>query len=115
MDRRKIAERLLKAYEESKYSYGDLSKLTGIPRTMIQRYFTGDIERIPIERLEALSRVLGLDINELLGWNQPGNGKIMRSVTPQQSYLLDASETLTEREQEMLLKMIESIKEYRQN
>lgn len=111
MDRREISKRLLQAYEESGKTYTDLSNLTGIPRSMIQRYLSGNIDRIPIERLQALCSVFRLDINELLGWSDPNtDGKINRSITPQQSYLLDASENLTERERKIILNMIETLK-----
>ncbi len=115
MNRREISERLLEAYKASGYSYAELSQKTGIHKSVIHRYLTGDVERIPIERLDAICNVLGLDVNELLGWNEPHDGKIRRTITPQQSCLLDASEDLTDREREMVLKMIESIKEYRGN
>ena len=116
MDRREIAKKLLEAYEESGKSYTDLSKLTGIPRSMIQRYLSGNIDRIPIERLQALCRVFGLDINELLGWSDPSvDGKINRSVTPQQNILLEAADNLTDYERQVVMNMIEALKAGRKN
>ena len=111
MNHREIANRLLAAYEESGLSYSELSRLTGIPKSMIQRYLAGNVERIPIERMDSLCKVFHLDINELLGWSEPDrDGRIMRSVTPEQNYLLDASHDLTDDERRLLLNMIEAVK-----
>ena len=78
MDYKDIAAKLLKAFEDSPYSYGELSKLTGIPKSALQRYITGDTGKIPMDRLRIICEKLGLDAAELLGWddgrpqNNPG-------------------------------------------
>ena len=66
-----ISERLYAAISEKGYSYGELSKLTGIPKSAIQRYATGETEKIPIDRLEALADVLGVSSSFLMGWSKP--------------------------------------------
>ena len=75
MDYKDIAAKLLKAFEDSPYSYGELSKLTGIPKSALQRYITGDTGKIPMDRLRIICEKLGLDAAELLGWDdgQPQN------------------------------------------
>ena len=115
MQNQEIAEKLLEAYEKSRMSYADLSRATGIPKSMIQRYVTGSVERIPIERLEALCRALGLDVEELLGWdNTPRKMREKRafydSMTPMQAILYDASKDLTEDEQQTVLAMITALR-----
>lgn len=72
MNYKEIAAKLLAAFNESPYSYGDLAKLTGIPKSALQRYITGDTEKIPMDRLREICGRLGLDVAELIGWN--GNG-----------------------------------------
>lgn len=64
-----ISERLLSAISEKGYSYGELSKLTGLPKSAIQRYATGQTEKIPVDRLEALASVLGVTSKHLMGWD----------------------------------------------
>jgi len=66
-----IANRLSAAIAASKMSYGELSKLTGIPKSAIQRYATGATEKIPIERLRALSAALGVPLSSLTPWEEP--------------------------------------------
>ena len=64
-----ISMRLLEAVKNSNYSYGELSKLTGIPKSAIQRYATGETEKIPLDRLQALAPVLGTTAEHILGWD----------------------------------------------
>ncbi len=68
MDMHEIQDKLLEALQESGYSYGDLSKMTGLPKSALQRYITGSTEKIPIERLRAICKALNLDTAVLLGW-----------------------------------------------
>ena len=122
MNHREIAERLEEAYEASKKSYSDLSAETGIPRSMIQRYVSGSTERIPIERLSKLCDALGLDVQELLGWTQPGtmkmkeaSGVVYRAMTPQQAVLFDAEKDLTAEEQAAVIAMITAMRSTRRD
>lgn len=114
MNSREIAAKLLETFEESGESYGSLSKATGIPKSMIQRYFSGSTERIPIERLELLCKALGLDVTELLGWDKDTRlrekGLVSRTMTPQQAVLFDVTKNLTPAEQKAVMAMIEAMK-----
>ena len=117
MDSRLIAETLFDAYQKSGKSYAELADATGIPKAMVQRYITGNVENIPIERFDALCRVLGLDVAELLGWDEyhRADGKVRRYMTPKQAVLLDAADDLTDKEQETLMAMIKAIRETRRD
>ena len=69
-----ISEKLLAEITEKGYSYGELSKLTGIPKSAIQRYATGETGKIPIPRLQQLASVLGVPSSYLFGWtNKDGS------------------------------------------
>lgn len=49
-----ISKRILETITCKDISYGDLSDKTGIPKSALQRYATGQTEKIPIDRLEKL-------------------------------------------------------------
>ena len=69
-----ISEKLLAEITEKGYSYGELSKLTGIPKSAIQRYATGETGKIPIPRLQQLASVLGVPSSYFFGWtNKDGS------------------------------------------
>lgn len=63
-----IAQRIHDEIVRSGYSYGELSKLTGIPKSAIQRYATGETEKIPLDRLSQLAGVLNVTSAFLMGW-----------------------------------------------
>jgi len=49
-----ISKRLLQLIEDNDISYGELSKKTNIPKSALQRYATGETEKIPITRIEVM-------------------------------------------------------------
>lgn len=59
--------RLLELIEKNGFSYGMLSDRTGIPKSALQRYATGDTTKIPAERAEVLARELGSTAAYILG------------------------------------------------
>lgn len=65
-----ISDKLKKAYEEKGLSYQELSKLCNVPRATIQRYVSGATDRIDIDKLQEICRVLGVDTADIIGWNK---------------------------------------------
>ncbi len=64
------SERILKIIKEKNISYGDLSKLTAIPKSALQRYATGETSKIPLDRLETIAKVLNVSPAYLMGWEE---------------------------------------------
>lgn len=62
------SKKLLNLINESGMSYGELSKKTRIPKSALQRYATGETEKIPIDRIETLAVALGTTPAYLMGW-----------------------------------------------
>ena len=65
-----ISDRLYASIRAKGYSYGELSKITGIPKSALQRYATGQTPKIPMDRLQALARALGVSAQYLMGWDE---------------------------------------------
>lgn len=65
-----ISKRILCVITEKDISYGELSKLTGIPKSALQRYATGQTEKIPIDRLQCIAEAIGTTPERLLGWDE---------------------------------------------
>lgn len=63
-----ISDRLLNLINSNNTSYGELSKLTGIPKSALQRYATGETEKIPITRIELMAKALHSNAAYLMGW-----------------------------------------------
>ena len=62
-----LSNRILNLIENRDLSYAELSRLTGIPKSALQRYATGETEKIPVDRLELIAKALGTTSSALLG------------------------------------------------
>ena len=69
MDYSKIAKQLSEAFESSGLSYGDLSERTGIAKSALHRYLSGDTRKIPVDRLNDICNALGINPREVVGWD----------------------------------------------
>lgn len=60
------AKRLSIAIKKSGLSYPELEKLTGIPKSSLQRYATGATKKIPIDYMEKIANALNIDPKYLI-------------------------------------------------
>lgn len=67
-----ISKRILDILLNKEISYGELAEKTGIPKSALQRYATGQTEKIPIDRLEKIATAIGTSAAYLMGW-EPNN------------------------------------------
>lgn len=65
-----LSNRILNIILDKDYSYGELAQMTGIPKSALQRYATGETEKIPVERLELIAKALGTTSTYLMGWEE---------------------------------------------
>lgn len=77
-----IAKRLLETIQKRQMTYGDLAAKTGIAKSAIQRYATGETKKIPLPRLEALADALGVSAAYLMGWDEPSPASRPLPVVP---------------------------------
>ena len=63
-----IAKRIHGLMQEQDLSYADLSQKTGIPKSALQRYATGNTAKIPMDRIEAIASALDVSAAYLIGW-----------------------------------------------
>ena len=63
-----IAKRILDTMRAQNLSYADLSLKTGISKSALQRYATGNTPKIPMDRMESIADALGVSPAYLMGW-----------------------------------------------
>lgn len=63
-----VSQRIKKRREELEYSYQQLADLTGLSKSTLQRYETGAIQNIPLNRLQTLCSALRITPGKLIGW-----------------------------------------------
>lgn len=110
-----ILAMLREAKERSGYSYSDLANATGVPKSTIQRYFTGAIGKLPLDFIEKICHAMQIDPRTVLGWEYKGenggdgatnqqNGSVPK--TPQARILAAGIDQMPERERERALNMV---------
>lgn len=65
----KFSEKLAAAMHEKNISIRELSEMTGVPKSAIQRYTSGETEKIPIDRMQLMAEALGIDPAYIMGWS----------------------------------------------
>lgn len=75
-----IRKRLIQLRKQCGYSYQDLAEKTGLSKSSLQRYETGQIQNIPLSQLEPLARALHTTPSYLLGWEDDEDMQIYLSL-----------------------------------
>ena len=100
-------------------SYQELSDLTGINKSTLQRYETGFIKKVPINQVQIIAKALNVTPGYLMGWennkeNQtyylnPEAAKIAQEIydNPQYKVLFDATKKLKPESIKEVMKFID--------
>ena len=70
-----IMSRMKKRREELNMSYQTLSDKVGISKSTLQRYETGYIKNMPVDKLEDIARALCVSPSYLMGWEKEASQK----------------------------------------
>lgn len=70
MDMKIISLYLFSEMQNQDVTYDSLSEKTGIPKSSLQRYLTGERE-LPMDRFKAICDALGLNAVHVAGWEKP--------------------------------------------
>ena len=63
------SERIKSLIEQSKLSYQELEKITGIKKSSLQRYASGATAKIPLDVIEKLAVTFNVSQEYLMGWS----------------------------------------------
>ena len=77
---RNIVERIKSRRLELNFSFQDLADLTGMSKSTLQRYETGGIKNIPLDKLKTLAKALEVSPEWIMGWNLPTGSKFDQSI-----------------------------------
>lgn len=82
-----ISYRLKKAIDESGLTFYELQEKTGIPKSAIQRYASGNTEKLPIDRVKAIAKATGVSAAYLMGWEEESDtqNNVIKFFTDAQS------------------------------
>lgn len=65
-----FSERFIEALKRNNISYGELAKITGIPKTTLYKYANQEVDRIPVDRIPIIARALHVSPEYLSGWEE---------------------------------------------
>ena len=65
-----VSERIREQMKLRDLAYGELAATTGLAKSAIHRYATGQTDKIPTEALEKLAGALGVTPAFLTGWEE---------------------------------------------
>lgn len=63
------SKRIHEAVVNAKLSYVELGRLTGISKSALQRYASGQTQKIPIDVIEKIAAATGVTARYLMGWD----------------------------------------------
>ena len=92
--------------EKSPFSYAELEKKTGISKSALQRYASGNTKKIPIEAEEKIALALGVSASFIMGWE-----KAMPVVNKDDEQLIEMFDKLDEQGKDYILKFMRSLVE----
>lgn len=96
-----IIARIKKRRTDLDMSYQELAKKTGLSKSTLQRYETGSIKNMPIDKLEVIANALDISPAYLMGWekidtNKKENNKTETSISIKEHKLLKSFNELNE-------------------
>ena len=79
MEKSTVSERIKQRRKELGMSYQELADSTGISKSTLQRYETGSIKNIPLDKLDVLAEGLQTTALYILGKSEQTNAEIINS------------------------------------
>lgn len=65
-----ILKKLSEAISKSGLSFGEISKRTGIPKSSVHRYASGQTKKIPIDAVRLIAEATGVSTSYVMGWEE---------------------------------------------
>ena len=65
-----VSDRIRAQMKLCNLSYGELAAATGLAKSAVHRYATGQTDKVPTEALEKMARALGVTPAYLTGWEE---------------------------------------------
>lgn len=105
-----IIQRLQQRRKELGLSYQELSERTGLSKSTLQRYETGDIMNIPLSKIDILAKALQISPKYIMGWQDNLNPlTISFSLTIKEKEIIKEYRSLNEEGKEKIIDYIDDL------
>lgn len=92
--------------DNSGKSYQELEKITGIKKSSLQRYASGETSKIPLDVIEKLSVAFNVSQEYLIGWEEKEVSPDKPELTEGEKKLLDLFRKIPEDRQPEALELL---------
>ena len=108
-----VGQRIKKRRKELGISADKLGEALGKDRSTIFRYEKGDIEKLPLDILEPIAKVLQTTPRYLMGWEEEKSSKPAQEdeLSDNLKKLMDFARSVPEDKQELALRLLRTIVE----
>ncbi|MFR5643205.1 MAG: helix-turn-helix domain-containing protein [Clostridium paraputrificum] len=108
-----IMNRIQSKRIELKLSYQDLANKTGLSKSTLQRYETGSIRNIPLDKLEILANALEVSPMWIIGYDAPIEKEISNKINSNDkaTILLNSFNKLNEEGKDEAIKRVDELTE----
>jgi len=65
-----VSDRIFAQMKTMGLSYGELAAATGLAKSAVHRYATGQTDKVPTEAVEKIAHALGVTPSFLMGWEE---------------------------------------------
>ena len=84
----------------------EIEQRTGIKKSSMQRYASGETGKIPMSAIKKLADLFGVSGEYLMGWDEEKNTPTEPQLSEGEKILLDLFRKVPESDQQMVLNMI---------
>lgn len=108
-----IRKRLKERREELGYSYQTLANLTGMSKSTLQRYETGAIGNLPLDKLDTLAKALNCSAAYLMGWESHEDASTVKTPITDDDikFALFGGGPVTDEQYEEVKRFVQFVKE----
>lgn len=109
------AKRIKELVEQSGKSYQELSNVTGVAKSSLQRYASGVTTKIPLDVIDKLEKTFDVPRGYIMGWEKDDKKEKPTAqgdgLTENQRILMEFAKNVPDDKAEMVLRVIRSIVE----
>ena len=100
------SDRIRSEMQRNSLTLLEIEQRTGIKKSSMQRYVSGETGKIPMSAIEKLATLFGVSGAYLMGWDEKEDSPSEPQLTEGEKVLLDLFNRVPEDQQQLVLQMI---------
>ena len=100
------SDRIKSEMQRNSLTLLEIEQRTGIKKSSMQRYVSGETGKIPMSAIEKLANLFGVPATYLMGWDKKEDSPTEPQLSEGEKMLLDLFNRVPEDKQQLVLQMI---------